>query len=81
MLLCLLSSNQERSVHSLLQPISLRVRLGPHSSRDVPAEVRFVLGDRHYHTDDLHENYAQTDWLLATTKYGGYPPTDDGVEV
>ena len=26
----------------------------PHLLREVPAEVRFVLGDRHYNTPDLH---------------------------
>src|SRR5438270_9745857 len=37
----------------------------PDLLREVPAEVRFVLGDR----------------LLVTTTYGRYPHTDDGVEV
>lgn len=48
---------------------------------EVPAEVRFVLGDRHYNTPDLHENCALADRLLVTTKYGRYPHTDEGVEV
>jgi Transposase DDE domain len=48
---------------------------------EVPAEVRFVLGDRHYNTPDLHENCEQADRLLVTTRYGRYPHTDDGVEV
>ncbi len=48
---------------------------------EVPAEVRFVLGDRHYNTPDLHECCEQADRLLVTTKYGRYPHTDDGVEV
>jgi hypothetical protein len=49
--------------------------------REVPAEVRFVLGDRHSNTPELHENCDQADRLLMTTKYGRYPHTDDGVEV
>jgi hypothetical protein len=49
--------------------------------REVPAEVRFVLGDRHYNTPELHENCDQADRSLMTTKYGCYPHTDDGVEV
>jgi len=49
--------------------------------REVPAEVRFVLGDRHYNTPELHENCDQADRLLVTTKYGCSPHTDDGVEV
>jgi len=49
--------------------------------REVPAEVRFVLGDRHYNTPDLHADCAQADRVLVTTKYGRYPHTDEGVEV
>ncbi|HLX59343.1 MAG TPA: transposase [Ktedonobacteraceae bacterium] len=48
---------------------------------EVPAEVRFVLGDRHYNTPDLHEACEQADRLLVTTKYGRYPHSDAGVEV
>lgn len=53
----------------------------PDLLREVPAEVRFVLGDRHYNTPDLHECCEQDDRALVTTKYGHYPHTDDGVEV
>jgi hypothetical protein len=49
--------------------------------REVPAEVRFVLGDRHYNTPDLHETCDQANQLLVATQYGQYPHTDDGVEV
>src|SRR5258706_11651384 len=48
---------------------------------EVPAEVRFVLGDRHYNTPDLHELCQRDDRILVATKYGRYPHTDDGVEV
>jgi Transposase DDE domain len=48
---------------------------------EVPAEVRFVLGDRHYNTPDLRETCEQADRLLVATHYGHYPHTDDGVEV
>jgi hypothetical protein len=48
---------------------------------EVPAKVRFVLGDRHYNTPDLHAYCAQADRLLVATKYGRYPHTDDGVDV
>jgi hypothetical protein len=47
---------------------------------EVPADVRFVLGDRHYNTPELHTNCDQMDRLLVTTKYGRYPHSDDGVE-
>jgi Transposase DDE domain len=49
--------------------------------REVPAEVRFVLGDRHYNTPDLHALCQRDDRVLVATKYGRYPHTDDGVEV
>ena len=48
---------------------------------EVPAEVRFVLGDRHYNTPDLHTSCEQADRLLVATQYGRYPHTDAGVEV
>src|SRR5205807_10187013 len=53
----------------------------PELLREVPAEVRFVLGDRHYNTPDLRQICECADRLLVTTKYGRYPHTDDGVEV
>jgi hypothetical protein len=53
----------------------------PDLLREVPAEVRFVLGDLHYNTPDLYEDCEQADRLLVTTQYGRYPHTDDGVEV
>ena len=49
--------------------------------REVSAQVRFVLGDRHYNTPELHENCDQADRLKVPTRYGRYPHTDDGVEV
>jgi len=48
---------------------------------EVPAEVRFVLGDRHYNTPNLHQTCEQADRLLVATQYGRYPHTDDGGEV
>ncbi len=53
----------------------------PDLLREVPAEVCFVLGDRHYNTPELHETCEPADRLLVTTKYGRYPHTDDGVDV
>jgi hypothetical protein len=48
---------------------------------EVPAEARFVLGDRHYNTPELREGCQLADRLLVATQYGHYPHTDDGVEV
>ncbi|MGZ3611328.1 MAG: transposase [Ktedonobacteraceae bacterium] len=49
--------------------------------REIPVEVRFVLGDRHYNTPDLREDCECQNRLLVATRYGTYPHTDDGVEV
>lgn len=48
---------------------------------EVPAEVRFLLGDRHYNTPDLRQRCHDDDRILVTSCYGHYPHTDDGVEV
>ncbi|MGZ3644738.1 MAG: transposase [Ktedonobacteraceae bacterium] len=49
--------------------------------REIPVEIRFVLGDRHYNTPDLREDCECQNRLLVATRYGTYPHTDDGVEV
>jgi Transposase DDE domain len=49
--------------------------------RELPAEVRFVLGDRHYNREELHALCWQDGRFLVTTTYGRYPHTDAGVEV
>ena len=53
---------------------------------ELPDEVRFVLGDRHYNRDDVRAACAPgvcTDagLVLVTSCYGRYPHTDSGVEV
>ncbi len=53
----------------------------PNLLGEVPAEVRFILGDRHYNTPELHATCEQADRLKVPTKYGRYPHTNDGVEV
>jgi hypothetical protein len=45
------------------------------------AEVRYLLGDRHYNTPELREQCADDGRILVTSHYGRYPHTDDGVEV
>ncbi len=47
----------------------------------IPAEVRYVLGDRHYNTPELRELCMEDERELVTTRYGHYPHTDTGVEV
>jgi hypothetical protein len=48
---------------------------------EVPAEVRFVLGDRHYNTPAVRHCCERDGRLLVTSRYGRYPHTDAGVEV
>jgi len=48
---------------------------------DLPAEVRFVLGDRSSQDPSLHERGAIDGWTLVATRRGPYPHVDDGVEV
>jgi Transposase DDE domain len=49
--------------------------------RDLPADVRFVLGDSHYQDPALHERTAAEGCALVATRRGAYPHTDDGVAV
>src|SRR5215203_1323015 len=48
---------------------------------DLPAEVRFVLGDRSYQDPTLRERGTTDGWTLVATRRGPYPHGDDGVEV
>ena len=51
---------------------------------ELPADLRFLLGDQHYHDGDLESLCAQRRCLLVTThntKGHPYPHTDPGVEV
>ena len=47
----------------------------------LPAEVRYVLGDRHYNTPELREQCDDDGRILVASRYGRYPHTDGGVEV
>jgi hypothetical protein len=47
----------------------------------LPDEVRFILGDKHYNSPDLHKHCEQRGRILVTPQPGSYPHTDDGVEL
>lgn len=49
--------------------------------RELPLQIRYLLGDVHYHDPDLRELCADQDQILVTTRRGTYPHTDGGVEV
>jgi Transposase DDE domain len=47
----------------------------------LPAEVRYVLGDTHYNTPELRQECHRRGWELVATRRGPYPHCDGGVEV
>jgi len=49
--------------------------------QELPKELRFLLGDRHYNAPNVRETCDQRDYFLVTSQYGRYPHTDPGVEV
>jgi hypothetical protein len=55
--------------------------IAPQLLRELPAEVRYVLGDQHYHTPALRAACALHHREWVATRHGPYPHTDDGVEV
>jgi hypothetical protein len=48
---------------------------------ELPAEVRFLLGDRHYNTPEVRRRCDYGGRTLVASRYGRYPHTDAGVEV
>ena len=58
-------------------------KVAPTLIRQLPAEVRYVLGDRHYNDADgkVHTACRLSNRFLVTTKPGPYPHTDDGSPV
>ena len=55
--------------------------IAPQVLDDLPTEVRFVLGDRHYNTPEVRAVCERADRVLVASQYGGYPHTGDGVAV
>ncbi len=55
--------------------------VAPRLLAELPAEVRFVLGDRHYTTAEVRAACVRTGRTLVASHYGRYPHTGDGVEV
>jgi len=55
--------------------------MAPGIIRELPPELRFLLGDRHYNAPNVREACDERDYLLVTSRYGSYPHTDPGVEV
>ena len=47
----------------------------------LPAAVRYILGDTHYNTPDMQHVCQGRGWWLVASRRGKYPHTDSGVEV
>jgi hypothetical protein len=48
---------------------------------ELPAEVRYVLGDQHYHDPAIDAACARAGQIVVATRRGPYPHTDAGVGV
>jgi hypothetical protein len=48
---------------------------------EIPLEIRFVLGDKHYHREELRDACHLRGIELVASKPGKYPHKDNGVEV
>jgi Transposase DDE domain len=55
--------------------------LAPKLLAELPAEVRYVLGDTHYNDPDVRQACHQRGSELVATRYGAHPHRDGGVEV
>ena len=55
--------------------------VAPALIQELPAEVRFLLGDRHYNAPNVRTAWENDERILVTSQYGGYPHAGDGVEV
>jgi hypothetical protein len=53
----------------------------PSLLRELPVDVRYLLGDGHYNDPALRTLCAACDRELVATRRGAYPHTDGGVEV
>jgi len=58
-------------------------KIAPELIRELPAEVRYILGDRHYNDEDGQVQTAcrLSNRFLVTSKAGPYPHTDPGSPV
>jgi Transposase DDE domain len=77
------------TVGSVWIPLAAEVTVANHGDNEVaprlldqlPAEVRYVLGDTHYNDPELRRHCHRRNCELVATRRGPYPHTDGGVEV
>lgn len=53
----------------------------PDLIRELPDEVRYLLGDTHYNADNVRDAWGSEERFLVTPQHGKYPHTDDGKDV
>jgi hypothetical protein len=56
-------------------------RIAPCLIEVLPEEARFVLGDKHYDSEELKERCLKEGRFMVSPKRGPYPHTDSGAEV
>ncbi len=49
--------------------------------QEVPPDMRFLLGDRHYNAPNVRQAWETDERILVASQYAAYPHTGDGVEV
>jgi hypothetical protein len=55
--------------------------VAPALIRELPSELRYLLGDRHYNAPNVREAWETEARCLVVSQYGPYPHTDEGKEV
>ena len=54
--------------------------VAPPLIEELPTELRYLLGDRHYNAPNVRQAWESFNRFLVTTQYGRYPHTDCGKE-
>lgn len=55
--------------------------VGEELLRELPAEVRFLLGDQHYNAPNIRARCEPRDCMVIASQPGKYPHQDEGVEL
>ena len=56
-------------------------KVAPPLIRELPGDVRYLLGDIHYNAPNVRQAWESLDRFLVVSQYGPYPHTDNGKEV
>ena len=80
-LVCAVSSVWIRLAAELTIANTDDAAIAPALLAQLPAQVRYILGDTHYNTPDLRRACQGWGCWLVASRRGKYPHTDSGVEV